>query len=117
MVPGPEGRDGDVRDLLFVAARLDGQLGVVPTLSGGSIAFALGAFNFTNIDLISTSVGATQTQINGLNALLGQLNPAAIFQSLESVELPGFAGFMLDPVVLEQDAGFLNLYTDLVFAP
>ncbi len=101
----------------FVSARLDGQLGVVPTLSGDSLTFTLGAFNFTHIDLISTSVGATQTQINGLNALLGQLNPAAIFQSLESVELPGFAGFTLDPVVLEQDAGFLNLYTDLVFAP
>ena len=101
----------------FVAARLDGQLGVVPTLSGGSIAFTLGAFNFTNIDLIWTNVGATQAQIDGLNALLGQLNPAAIFQSLESVELPSFAGFTLDPVLLEQDAGFLNLYTDLVFSP
>jgi hypothetical protein len=88
---------------------------VEPTLFGGTIAFALGAFNFTNIDLISTTVGATQAQIDSLNALLGQLNPSAIAQSLHSVELPSFAGFTLDPILLEQDAGFLNLYSNLAF--
>jgi hypothetical protein len=99
----------------FVAARLDGQFDVEPTLFDGTIAFALGAFNFVNIDLISTTVGATQTQIDSLNAVLGQLNPSVIAQSLRSVRLPSFSGFTLDPFLLEQDAGFLNLYSNLGF--
>ena len=101
----------------FVRARLDGQFDLTPTLSNDALNFQLGAFNFTNIDLIASTVGATQVQIDGLNGLLGQLNPDAICQSLDSVALPSFAGFSLDPVVIQQDAGFLNLYTDLVFSP
>jgi hypothetical protein len=97
----------------FLTCRLDGQFDVVPTLTEDALTFELGAFNFTNIDLISSTVGATQAEIDGLNALLGQLNPAEIIESLDSIPLPSFAGFVLQPVELEQDGGFLNIYTDL----
>ncbi|MDJ0865062.1 MAG: thrombospondin type 3 repeat-containing protein [Myxococcota bacterium] len=98
----------------FLTARLAGQFELTPELVGGALRFAITGINFVDLEFISSPIGLTPEDVEQLDPVLGDLNESAVCEVLESVDLPSFQGFSLSPVELEQDAGFLNLYTNLV---
>ena len=99
----------------FLTARLDGQFEVVPGIMGNSINFTLTGVNSANLVLISSTVGATDAQMQLLNTLLGnELHQTQIMQTLNSVQLPSFPGLTPTPVSVAQDGGFISLFVQLI---
>jgi hypothetical protein len=98
----------------FLTTRLNGRFELVPSIMGNSINFTLTGVDSANLALISSTIGATDDQVAGLNALIGvELQQAKISQSLDSVQLPSFAGLVTTLVSVQQDTGFITLNVSL----